>query len=89
MHAIVALGCVISGETTHDQYINHAVSQGLTSISVRTGVPVAFGLLTCASFGQAEARAGGEKGNKGAEAMAAALELARTVQALTDVERDA
>ncbi|MHC4099298.1 MAG: 6,7-dimethyl-8-ribityllumazine synthase [Planctomycetota bacterium] len=79
--AVVALGCVISGETTHDQYIASAVAHGLTSITVHTGVPVAFGVLTCQNMAQAEARAGGEKGNKGAEAMTAAIEAARLIDA--------
>jgi 6,7-dimethyl-8-ribityllumazine synthase len=78
--AVVAIGCVISGETTHDQYIASAVAHGLTSITVQTGVPVTFGVLTCQSMDQAKARAGGERGNKGAEAMAAAIEAARIVQ---------
>ncbi|MHC4415865.1 MAG: 6,7-dimethyl-8-ribityllumazine synthase [Planctomycetota bacterium] len=82
LDAIVALGCVIAGETTHDQHIASAVAHGLTSITVRTGVPVAFGVLTCRTLEQAEARAGGDKGNKGAQAMAAAIEAARAVQAL-------
>ncbi|MEE8458494.1 MAG: 6,7-dimethyl-8-ribityllumazine synthase, partial [Phycisphaerales bacterium] len=45
--AVVALGCVISGETDHDRYLASAVATGLTMITVETGVPVAFGLLTC------------------------------------------
>jgi 6,7-dimethyl-8-ribityllumazine synthase len=78
--AVVAIGCVISGETTHDRYIASAVAHGLTSITVQTGIPVAFGVLTCQTMAQAEARAGGERGNKGAEAMAAAIESARMVE---------
>ncbi|MHC4127973.1 MAG: 6,7-dimethyl-8-ribityllumazine synthase [Planctomycetota bacterium] len=78
--AVVAIGCVVSGETTHDQYIASAVAHGLTSVTVQTGIPVAFGVLTCQNMAQAEARAGGEKGNKGAEAMAAAIESARMVE---------
>ncbi len=83
--AIVAIGCVIKGETSHDQHISHAVAQGLTQVSVDTGVPIAFGVLTCHTMEQAKARAGGSgtgKPNKGAEAMAAAIETARTVRAL-------
>jgi 6,7-dimethyl-8-ribityllumazine synthase/transcription antitermination factor NusB len=79
--AVVALGCVVSGETTHDRYIASAVAHGLTMITVQTGVPVAFGVLTCQNMDQARARAGGEKGNKGAEAMAAAIEAARLIDA--------
>ncbi|MHC4219598.1 MAG: 6,7-dimethyl-8-ribityllumazine synthase [Planctomycetota bacterium] len=78
--AVVAIGCIISGETTHDQYIASAVAHGLTSITVQTGVPVTFGVLTCQNMAQAEARAGGDRGNKGAEAMAAAIEAARIVE---------
>ncbi|MHC4141592.1 MAG: 6,7-dimethyl-8-ribityllumazine synthase, partial [Planctomycetota bacterium] len=57
--AVVALGCVVSGETTHDRYIASAVAHGLTMITVQTGVPVAFGVLTCQNMDQARARAGG------------------------------
>jgi 6,7-dimethyl-8-ribityllumazine synthase len=81
--AVVALGCVISGETDHDRYIASAVATGLTMITVETGVPVAFGLLTCATLEQAEARAGGDHGNKGDEAMLAAIETARVIRSLS------
>ena len=80
--AVVALGCVISGETDHDRYIAAAVATGLTMITVETGVPVAFGLLTCASLDQAEARAGGNRGNKGDEAMLAAIETVSVIRSL-------
>ena len=80
--AIVALGCVISGETTHDRYICEAVANGLTGITVRTGVPIAFGLLTCQTLDQARERAGGTRGNKGDEAMAAAIETVATLRQL-------
>ncbi|MHC5022654.1 MAG: 6,7-dimethyl-8-ribityllumazine synthase [Planctomycetota bacterium] len=82
LDAAVAIGCVISGETTHDQYICQAVAHGLTQITLRTGLPVAFGVLTCQTIEQARARAGGDAGNKGAEAMAAAI---RTVHALRSI----
>jgi len=84
--AVVALGCVISGETDHDRYIASAVATGLTMITVETGIPVAFGLLTCASLEQAEARAGGDHGNKGDEAMLAAIETARVVRSVTPAQ---
>jgi len=80
--AVVALGCLIRGETRHDRYIAEAVAHGLTRVSVQTGVPVAFGVLTVESAKQARARAGGEQGNKGREAMAAALETAATIDAI-------
>lgn len=80
--AIVALGCLIKGETAHDRVIADAVARGLTQIAVETGIPVLFGVLTVDTFEQATARAGGERGDKGAEAMAAAVETAITIAAI-------
>lgn len=80
--AIIALGCIITGETTHDQHIAGAVAHGLTHITVSTGVPISFGVLTCRTIEQAQARAGGDKGNKGEEAIAAAIESARAVRSI-------
>lgn len=82
--AVVALGCVIRGETTHDQHINNAVSTQLLRSACESGVPIGFGILTVENAQQAEARAGGDKGNKGAEAMAAALDTAMTLAALRE-----
>jgi 6,7-dimethyl-8-ribityllumazine synthase len=78
--AIVALGCVISGETTHDRHIADAVAGGLTAVTTRTGVPIAFGVLTCQTLEQARARAGGDRGNKGCEAMTAAIHTVATIR---------
>lgn len=72
--AVVALGCVIKGQTSHDQHISNAVAQGLARLSADTGVPVCFGVVTAQNAQQARDRAGGAKGNKGTEAMRAALE---------------
>jgi 6,7-dimethyl-8-ribityllumazine synthase len=80
--AIVALGCIVTGETTHDRYLAAAVAHGLTTISVTTGIPIAFGVLTVQSEAQALERAGGPKGNKGEEAMMAAVQAARTIKSL-------
>lgn len=74
--AIVGLGAVIRGETTHDQHINRQVSLSLGEISLRNGIPISFGLLTCNSVEQAIHRAGGSHGNKGVECALAALEMA-------------
>jgi 6,7-dimethyl-8-ribityllumazine synthase len=82
--AVVALGCVIRGETTHDQHINHAVSNQIVRSACETGVPIGFGILTVENALQAEARAGGDKGNKGAEAMAAALDTAMALAGLRE-----
>jgi 6,7-dimethyl-8-ribityllumazine synthase len=74
--AVITLGAVIRGETTHDQHINTQVSHSLGQIALETGVPVAFGVLTCNTLEQAIHRAGGNVGNKGVEAAHAALEMA-------------
>ena len=73
---ILALGCVIRGDTPHFEYIAGEAASGLQLASLETGVPVAFGVLTCDTRKQAEERAGGEHGNKGAEAARTALEMA-------------
>lgn len=80
--SVVCLGCVIKGETSHDIHISSAVANGLAQITVQTGVPVAFGVLTTNTNEQAIARAGGDKGNKGAEAMVAALGAADAIASL-------
>ena len=78
--AVVALGCVLTGETSHDRYISDAVAHGLMHVALRHGVPVTFGVLTCVTIEQARARAGGAKGNKGGEAMDAAVDAALAVR---------
>ena len=75
--AAIALGCVVKGETSHDEHINRAVSLALMQIGVDSGLPVAFGLLTCNTLEQAIHRSGGAVGNKGHEAAEAILELLR------------
>ena len=92
--AVICLGAVIRGETTHDQYINRAVSTALTEIGVRTHIPVLFGVLTCNTLEQAIARSGGQSptkgkdqpdsriGNKGAECAEAALEMVNLMNEL-------
>lgn len=72
---LICLGAVIKGETTHDQYINQQVTQSLGQISLDSGKPVAFGLLTCNNMEQAIHRSGGNVGNKGIECAEAALEM--------------
>lgn len=84
--AIVAIGCVIAGETSHDRHINSGVSNALAQLSIRTGVPVAFGVLTCGSMEQALARAGGAVGNKGRESMLAAIEAVRAIRSIRTTE---
>jgi 6,7-dimethyl-8-ribityllumazine synthase len=84
---VVVLGCVIKGDTRHDEYINHAVAQGVTQASIETGVPIAFGLVTTENAAQARARAGGDAGspstsNKGEEAMNALLDTITAIDAV-------
>lgn len=71
---VVALGCLIKGETVHDRVIADATAHALSSISATSGIPVGFGLLTTDNQVQALARAGGDKGNKGEDAMRACIE---------------
>lgn len=75
--AVLCLGAVIRGETTHDQHINRGVSLALSDIALETGIPVPFGVLTVNSLEQAIHRAGGNVGNKGEECALAALEMVR------------
>ena len=75
-HALVALGAVIRGETPHFDYVAGEASRGLADASAEFDTPIGFGLLTCGTMAQAEARAGGEHGNKGWDAALAALEMA-------------
>ena len=80
--AIVCLGAVIQGETTHHEYINHQVAEGIRTAAQRTGIPVAFGVLTCQNLELALERAGGKMGSKGHEAAMAALETLATLRAI-------
>lgn len=73
--AVICLGAVIQGETTHHEYINHQVAAGLQQTMLAAGVPVTFGVLTCGCLEQALERAGGKAGNKGCEATLAAIEM--------------
>ena len=80
--AIVALGCVVRGDTPHFEYVSQASTYGLQRVALDTGVPVAFGVLTTDDFAQAEARAGGEDGNKGFDAAQTAIEMALLLREL-------
>jgi 6,7-dimethyl-8-ribityllumazine synthase len=73
--AVLCLGTVIKGETTHDQHINRQVSISLGQLALETGLPVLFGVLTCNTLEQAIHRAGGNVGNKGVETAEAALKM--------------
>jgi|GEM_PF-134792 len=97
--AVVCLGAVIKGETSHDQHINRAVSGELMKIGCATGVPVIFGVLTCDTAEQAVARSGkidalkdkvmkSHTGNKGADAAEAALEMIHLLAQIPDAGPD-
>lgn len=89
LDAIVALGCIIQGDTTHDQHLSNAIFPQLVRTSCESGIPVGVGVLTVHTPEQAEARAGGTLGNKGAEAMEAALDAiahASAIRAMDEYE---
>ena len=74
--ACVAIGAVVRGDTPHFDFVAGEASRGLALLQGEFGVPIGFGLLTCDTMEQAEARAGGAHGNKGWDAALAALEMA-------------
>ena len=80
--AIVALGCVIRGETPHFEYVAGEAARGLNNVALAHGIAVGFGVLTTETQAQALARAGGAAGNKGYEAAQAALATADVLQRL-------
>lgn len=84
--SIVCIGAIIKGETPHFEYISAAVTQGVKEISLSTGVPLAFGVLTTDTLDQAFNRAGAKLGNKGWEAALSAIEMARALKALRAIE---
>ena len=74
--AVIALGAVIRGSTPHFDYVAGEATKGISQVSVATGVPIAFGVITADSIEQAIERAGTKMGNKGAEAALVAIEMA-------------
>jgi len=80
--ALICLGAVIRGSTPHFDYVASEVSKGVASVSLETGVPVAFGVLTTDTIEQAVERAGTKAGNKGFEAAVTAIETANVLKAL-------
>jgi 6,7-dimethyl-8-ribityllumazine synthase len=81
--ALIAIGCVIRGETLHYDYVCSETARGLQLAQMDTGVPIIFCVLTCETQEQAMARAGGERGNKGFDSGLAAVEMARLSQKLS------
>ena len=74
--AVVALGCVIRGDTPHFEYVAGEAARGLNQAALDTGLPVIFGVLTVETVAQAEERADTQRMNKGGEAMESAIEMA-------------
>ncbi len=81
-NAIIALGAVIKGSTSHYDYVCAEVSKGVASVGLETGIPVIFGVLTCDNIEQAIERAGTKSGNKGADAAKSAIEMANIIKQL-------
>ena len=78
--AVICLGAVIRGGTPHFEYIAGEVTKGIAQVSLSTGVPVSFGVITTDNLEQAIERAGSKSGNKGADAALAAIEMARVMK---------
>ena len=78
--AVICLGAVLQGETSHAQHISSAVCSALMQLMMETGKPIALGILTDATFEQGLARAGGKMGNKGSEAALSAIEMATLIR---------
>lgn len=81
--SIITLGAVIKGSTSHYDYVCAEVSKGIASVSLETGVPVIFGVLTTENLEQAIERAGTKAGNKGADAAKSAIEMANLIKTLS------
>jgi 6,7-dimethyl-8-ribityllumazine synthase len=81
-NAVICLGTVIRGGTPHFEYIAAEVSKGIASASIETGIPMAFGVITCDTIEQAVERAGTKSGNKGWDAALTAIEMAQLVKKL-------
>lgn len=75
-HAVICLGCVIRGETSHFDYICQGVTKGITELNLDYDIPFIFGVLTTENLQQAEDRSGGKHGNKGNEAAVTGLKMA-------------
>lgn len=85
--AVICLGCVIKGETPHNDYINRSVASALSQLSLVSSKPFVFGLLTPDTLEQAQDRAGGQHGNKGVEAAVTAIRMVALKQELTSPKK--
>ncbi len=85
MDAVIAIGCLIKGETPHFHYISESVSLSLNNVALKYNKPVAFGVLTVDALEQAQERAGGKLGNKGEEAAEAVLQMLNMKETVKDI----
>ena len=85
--AVVALGLVIRGETSHYDYVCNSVERGCSQLQLEYNKPVAFGVLTTEDKEQAKARCGGRKGNKGAEAAQVALDMLQVLEQISNLNK--
>lgn len=81
-NAIITLGAIIKGATAHFDYVSAELSKGIASVSLKTEIPVIFGVLTTENIEQAIERAGTKAGNKGSEAAKAAIEMANLIKTI-------
>lgn len=84
LNGVICLGCVIKGETNHDEYINQAVATGLTNLGLTSGKPVIYGVLTVLNMEQAIERSGGKYGNKGEECAYTLIKMISIKQQFSD-----
>jgi 6,7-dimethyl-8-ribityllumazine synthase len=80
--AVICLGALLQGETPHFEYISSTVTRGIGSVSLESGIPVIYGVLTCNTLEQAIERAGLKSGNRGFEAALAAMEMIQVLKQL-------
>ena len=86
--AVICLGAVIRGATSHYDYVCNEVSKGVAQVGLTTGVPTIFGVVTTENIQQAIERAGTKAGNKGSDAAAAAIEMANLLRNLNEVQNE-
>jgi len=81
--AIVAIGALVRGDTPHFEFISLQVTMEISRASLESGIPISYGVITCNTIDQAQARSGGGAGNKGWEAALAAIEMAKLIKKLS------
>ncbi|MBI3999295.1 MAG: 6,7-dimethyl-8-ribityllumazine synthase [Candidatus Omnitrophica bacterium] len=83
LDALIAIGCIIRGETSHYEHLAQAVCDGIQKVALEQKIPIGFGVITVENITQAIERAGGKQGNKGRDAARSALEMVQIIQQLT------